>query len=93
MQIMGKADMRLSLKKANPKLTASEQKMIANSMMAAKAFLSRKKRNLKTGQKTAPVFQKLLTALSGFSASSQPEEGKGRHHHCAACRGGGRKTH
>ena len=74
----GKAEMRCSLKKANSKLSASEQKAIANAMMGAKTWLNRKKRNMKTGEKTPPVFQKLLQALDG-PGSTQPGEGSSSH--------------
>ena len=75
---IGKAEMRCSLKKANSKLSASEQKAIANAMMGAKTWLNRKKRNMKTGEKTPPVFQKLLQALDG-PGSTQPGEGSSSH--------------
>lgn len=75
---IGKAEMRCSLKKANSKLSASEQKAIANAMMGAKTWLNRKKRNMKTGEKTPPVFQKLLQALDG-PGSAQPGEGSSSH--------------
>ena len=42
---IGKAEMRCSLKKANSKLSASEQKAIANAMMGAKTWLNRKKKH------------------------------------------------
>ena len=57
---------------------ASEQKAIANAMMGAKAWLNRNKRNMKTGEETPPLFQKLLQALGG-PGSTQPGEGSSSH--------------
>ena len=49
---------------AQPRASEAERKTIANAIFDIRSFLGRKRRNMKTGEKTDPVLQRLMRALS-----------------------------
>lgn len=60
---MKKPDERKAFSLACPSMSQSECKQIVNSLHEYKSFLHRKLRNLKTGEKTEPVFKALFKAI------------------------------
>ena len=55
---------RQAIKEAQPRASEAERKTIANAIFDIRSFLGRKRRNMKTGEKTDPVLQRLMRALS-----------------------------
>ena len=68
---ISKPEERLAFKKACPNLGEHDVKQIVNSLHNYKAWLQRKKRNLKNGDRTHPIVLDLVALVSG-----KPETGK-----------------
>ena len=68
---MKKPDEKKAFSLACPSLNSSECKQIVNSLHEYKSFLHRKKRNLKTGEKTDAVFKALFRAICHERSEAQ----------------------